>query len=191
MTLGHDDGLRVKRPSGISPPSIVRGGTVPNSSSSEARCLQRKVWSPWQAWTPVLGVRADWLAPEPPMSPGGVCLDPHGQAQNSHPTVSGRHWVAPGAAGRRVATSPLGTRLHGKASVSALGLEEGVGFNPRVDFDGDGASESGKSRLVRDLPLPEDHCATATTPASVSTTTLRRRRPLRPSATVSTDDRSG
>ena len=26
MTLGHDDGLRVKRPSGISPPSIVRGG---------------------------------------------------------------------------------------------------------------------------------------------------------------------
>ena len=26
MTLGHDDGLRVKRPSGISPASIVRGG---------------------------------------------------------------------------------------------------------------------------------------------------------------------
>ena len=26
MTLGHDDGLRVKRPSGISPTSIVREG---------------------------------------------------------------------------------------------------------------------------------------------------------------------
>ena len=26
MTLGHDDGLRVKRPSGISPASIVREG---------------------------------------------------------------------------------------------------------------------------------------------------------------------
>ena len=36
----------------------------PNSSFSEARCLQRKVWNPCQAWTPVLGVRADWLAPE-------------------------------------------------------------------------------------------------------------------------------
>ena len=49
-----------------------------------------EVWSPCQAWTPVLGVRADWLAPEPPMSPGGVCLDPHGQAQNSHPTDIGQ-----------------------------------------------------------------------------------------------------
>jgi hypothetical protein len=71
--------------------------SAPNANlAAAARYLQRKVWSPWQAWTPVLGVQADWLAPEPPMSPGGVCLDPHGQAQNSHLTVSGRHWVAPG-----------------------------------------------------------------------------------------------
>jgi hypothetical protein len=75
---------------------------------------------------------------------------------------------------------------HGKASVSASGLKEGVGFNPRVNFDGERkVSPSAGS------PIPEDHSATATTPASVSTTPLRRRRPLRPSATVSTDDRSG
>ena len=126
--------------------------TVPNSSSSEARCLQRKVWSPWQAWTPVLGMRANWLAPEPPMSPGGVCVDPHGQAQNSHPTVSGRHWVAPGAAGRRVATSPLGTR---QGQCFSLGAEGRVGFYPRVNFDGERkVSPSAGSPPCLSLELP-------------------------------------
>ena len=83
------------------------------------------------------------MAPEPPMSPGGVCLDPHGQAQNSHPTVSGRHWVAPGAAGRHVATSPLGTRPPRQGQCFSLGAEgrgrvpNPRGLNPRVNFDGE------------------------------------------------------
>ena len=48
---------------------------------------------------------------------------PHGQAQNSHPTVSGRHWVALGAAGRHVATSPLGTRPPRQGQCFSLGAE--------------------------------------------------------------------
>jgi len=125
MTRGHDDGLRVKRPSGISPCLHREGGEGPPRTLLPPRpgASSGRYWSPWQAWTPVLGVRADWLAPEPPMSPGGVCLDPHGQAQNSHPTVSGRHWVAPGAAGRHVATSPLGTRPPRQGQCFSLGAE--------------------------------------------------------------------
>ena len=134
MTLGHDDGLRVKRPSGISPASIVREGKdrpelfFPRSQVPPAEGIGAPV-RPGRLSCP--GVRADWLAPEPPMSPGGVCLDPHGQAQNSHPTdigqTLGSHVTRRGVMCLRV---PWGRDHLGKASVSALGLKEGVGFNP-------------------------------------------------------------
>ena len=138
--------------SGISPPSIVRtapGRTLlspkPGASSGRYGTLVRLGRLSWGC------EQIGWLPnPVTPMSPGGVCLDPHASGQAVPGTkqpprdcigqTRGSTWRGGASRGYEFP----GYDHHGKASVSArkLGLKEGVGFNPRVNFDGESESES-------------------------------------------------
>ena len=138
MTLGHDDGLRVKRPSGISPLSIVRGG----KDRPELVFLRSQV-PPAEGMEPLAGldacpgVRADWLAPEPPMSPGCVPR-PSWAGTKQPPDCIGQTLGSTWRGGASRGYESLGNETTTARPVfQPLGLKEGVGFNPRVNFDGE------------------------------------------------------
>ena len=109
------------------------------------------------------------MAPEPPMSPGGVCLDPHASGQAVPGTkqpprdcigqTRGSTWRV--GASRHGGYEFPGYDHHGKASVSArkLGLKEGVGFNPRVNFDGERkvSHSAGSPPCLRTTAPPPPH----------------------------------
>jgi hypothetical protein len=132
MTLGHDDGLRVvKRPSGISPASIVREG----KDRPELFLLRSQVPPAEGIEAPVRLGRLSWgceqivWLPNPPCHQG-VCAS----------TLMGRHKQPPDCIGQTLGSTwrggawlrvPWERDHHGKASVSALGLKEGVGFYPQ------------------------------------------------------------
>ena len=59
----------------------------------------------------------------------------------------------------RVATSPLGTRPPRQGQCFSLGLKEGVGFNPRVNFDGERkvSPSAGSPPCLRTIAPPPPH----------------------------------
>jgi len=97
-----------------------------------------------------------WL-PNPPCHQG-VCAPALMGRHTAAARLYRRHWVAPDAAGRRVATSPLGTRPPRQGQCFSLGLKEGVGFYPRVNFDGERkVSPSAGSPCLRITAPPPPH----------------------------------
>ena len=96
MTLGQDDGLRVKRPSGISPASIVREG----KDRPELFFLRSQVPPAEGIGAPVRLERLSWgcdqigWLPNPPCHQG-VCAS---TLMGRHKTATRRYRVAPGAA---------------------------------------------------------------------------------------------
>jgi len=130
------------------PPSWGRGRTAPNSSSSEARCLQRKVLEPLAGLDACPGGASRLVGSRTPHVTRGCVPRPSWAGTKQPPDCIGQTLGSTWRGGASRGYESLGNETTTARPVfQPWGWRKGSGSIPEWIL-----TENGKSRLVRDLP---------------------------------------